>query len=125
DSLAGDWLAQTADPQPLFSALVAAAQRAELLVPALIGLQFLAAWLFAYCLLLLVASVASDGAKRGVLVLVAGTLSWWFALNPSAMPLGGLAYQYLLGDVFQPSSFGLLLLFAVPLAERGRSLLAV
>src|SRR5690606_9094106 len=61
----------------------------------------------------------------GVLVLVAGTLSWWFALNPSAMPLGGLAYQYLLGDVFQPSSFGLLLLFAVPLAERGRSLLAV
>jgi hypothetical protein len=133
--LHADWLAQTADPTPVFSALVA------------ITAGFLHPWAFhiyyallmgayaASAFVLFVSVLGADAARRRWPVFVAlfvavhaALLRWgsyqWLGLDYPWYLQGGLAGQYLLGAMFQPSSFGVLLLVAIALFVRGRPLLA-
>jgi hypothetical protein len=132
--LANDWLANTRDPTPVFSALVAFTAR--FLHPA--------AFYFYYALLL----GAYAAALLGLFAVVAGTTLWrrwpiFLALvcaTHAALPrwasyrlLGddypwflqaGVAGQYVLGATLQPSAFGVLLVGAVTLFVRGWPFLA-
>jgi len=128
--LAQDWLAQTRDPTPLFSALVAA------------GYRYLGEWSFqaAYFLLLmgyflsvrwLVAALPGLPDTRAFrLVFAAGfTATHAAALRVIAVKLTGVDYpwylqagvanQYLLGTGLQPSAFGTLLLTATAAFANG------
>jgi hypothetical protein len=130
-----DWLANTRDPTPVFSALVALTAR------------FLHPWVFyLYYALLLGAYVAAmlglftwlvgpTPAKRRWPVFVALLLvahaalpRWcsyrWLGLDYPWYFQAGVAGQYLLGAMFQPSTFGVLLVVAVCLFVRGRPWLA-
>jgi hypothetical protein len=133
--LSHDWLAQTRDPTPLFSALVAA------------GYRYLGEWSFqaAYFLLLmgyflsarwLVAALPGWPAPRSVrLVFAAGfTAAHAAVVRLLAVHLSGVDYpwylqagvanQYLLGPGLQPSALGTLLLTAVAAFAHGRAILA-
>jgi hypothetical protein len=134
-SLAEDWLANTLDPTPVFSALV----------------EFTAShfepWLFhAYHALLLTAYAAAlfgvfvalagrETASRrwplfaALLVLVHSAAARWasYRLFNEDYPWflqAGVAGQYVLGAMFQPSAFGVLLVVAVALFALNRPLLA-
>src|SRR5262245_39248527 len=125
-----DWLANTVDPTPVFSTLVA------------VTATFLHPWAFhvyyallmgvyaASALLLFVSVVGDDTARRRWLVFVAlfvavhaALLRWgsyqWLDLDYPWYLQGGLAGQYLLGAMFQPSSFGVLLMLSIALFVRG------
>lgn len=122
--LASDWLAGTADPTPLFSLLVEATFRLgapwlfhlyalALAAVYLLALEAIAAHMLgprwtaaARALFLGAMTLLHSSALRFVVVRTAG---------PSAEYLfdGGLAGQRLLGPVFQPSMFGVLLLVAL------------
>jgi hypothetical protein len=131
-----DWLANTRDPTPLFSALVCLTLR-WLRFPALfyvyyaillgiyfstlyhlaareIDLQPRARRLVFWALFFLIHSAAF----RFVLSRTLGA-EWTYALE------GGLAGQRVLGSVFQPSSFGVLLLAAINLALQEKIALAL
>jgi hypothetical protein len=132
--LAHDWLANTCDPTPVFSVLVAAAYRVHpwLLQPAffllLMGYFLAARWLvaavpnfpgtraarIAFAALF---TAAHAGILRWASVQLTGTDYPWYLQ-------AGLAAQYLLGPGIQPSSFGVLLLAAVAAFAHGRPLLA-
>lgn len=130
-----DWLAKTRDPTPVFSALVAGTAR------------FLHPWAFyaylamvqgTYAVALLglfVAIAGKDVAARrwpvfaALLVLVhsAAVRCGSYRLLGQDYPYyfhGGLAGQYVLGGMFQPSVFGVLLLVAIVVFLRDRPLLA-
>lgn len=135
--LAEDWLANTADPTPLFSALVAATMalfRFEGLFYAyyviLMGVYFfslsgiietvfplrpapVARSLFVAAIILL----HSAGLRFLLLRLFGGDWTYLFE--------GGVAGQRLLGPVFQPSAFGVFLLLSIYLYLRGRPVWAV
>lgn len=133
--LPNDWLANTRDPTPLFSALVAFTHR------------YLHDWFFyAYYVLIqgiyflslcaIAKRVAGDSANTrfsvgfmALFLLLHSALLRW----ASARVLGvdypwyfqaGVAGQYVLGPVFQPSVFGVLLILSICLFQRDRSLLA-
>lgn len=130
-----DWLANTADPTPLFSALVAFTVR--YLHPAifhvyhavilgayavamlglfdfLVGRQIAARrWPLFAVLLVAVHSAAARWASYRLLGL---DYPWYFQ--------AGVAGQYLLGGMLQPSAFGALLVVAMCLFVRGRPFLA-
>lgn len=131
-----DWLANTRDPTPLFSALVCLTLR-WFHFPALfygyyalllgsyvytlhnlasreVDLQPRARRLVFWALFFLIHSAAF----RFVLSRTLGA-EWTYALE------GGLANQRLLGIVFQPSSFGVLLLAAINLALQEKIALAL
>jgi hypothetical protein len=133
--LARDWLAQTLDPTPVFSALVAFTAR------------YLHPWLFyIYCGLLFGVYAASMVGLFVWCVDVPSAKGRWpvfvalFLLVHAALPrwcsyhwLGrdypwylqaGVAGQYVLGCMFQPSTFGVLLIAAITLFVRQRVLLA-
>ncbi len=133
--LRDDWLARTLDPTPVFTALVA------------FTAAYLHPWLFyAYHALMLGAyAVACLGlfdvlagrtmaARRCplfalLLVLVHSAAARWcsYRLFGQDYPWyfqAGVAGQYVLGAMFQPSVFGVLLVLAVCLFARGRPLLA-
>jgi hypothetical protein len=131
-----DWLANTADPTPIFSALVAA-------TASVLPVEF---FHFEYALLLAVYAAALLGlfvalagpelaARRwpaflALLVLVHSALARWlsyrlFALDYPWYFQSGVAGQYVLGAMFQPSTFGILLVAAVCLFARGRDVAAV
>jgi hypothetical protein len=135
DLLAKDWLAGTLDPTPVFSGLVALTAR------------FLHPWAFhVYHALLLGAYAAAlvglfftvagerTAARRwpvfvALLVAVHAALTRWlsyrlFGLDYPWYLQTGLATQYVLGAMFQPSVFGVLLVMAVCLFVRGRPFLA-
>ncbi len=130
-----DWLANTQDPTPVFSALVAGTVR------------FLHPWaFFAYLALLegvyaaallglFVAIAGKDRAARrwpvfaGLLVLVHSAAIRWGSYQVLGQDYpyylqGGLAGQYVLGGMLQPSVFGVLLLAAICVFVHGRPLLA-
>ncbi|MCI0463303.1 MAG: hypothetical protein L0Z62_40670 [Gemmataceae bacterium] len=130
-----DWLANTLDPTPLFSALVAFTAR------------FLHPWCFhAYYGLLLAAYAAAllglfaalaggpVAARRwpvfaALLVLVhAAAIRWcsyhWLGQDYPWYLQAGVAGQYILGGMFQPSVFGILLVVAISLFVWDRPLLA-
>jgi hypothetical protein len=133
--LRDDWLAGTLDPTPLFSGLVA------------FTATFLHPWAFhVYHALLLGAYAAAllglfvtvvgeqTAARRwpvfvALLVAVHSGLARWlsyrlFGLDYPWYLQAGLATQYVLGAMFQPSVFGVFLVVAVCLFVRGRPLLA-
>ena len=136
DGLLGeDWLASTADPTPAFSALVALTARylsplAFYLYHALLLGAYGAAMLGLFAdlagpekaerrwLLFLVLFVAVHSALARWLSyrLVGFDYPWFFQ--------AGVAGQYLLGAMLQPSFFGVLLVVAVCLFARGRPYLA-
>jgi hypothetical protein len=130
-----DWLATTLDPTPVFSLLVEGTIR--LLGPWAFYLEY--AFLMGVYLLALADIVSTcmsvDRTSAGRVWLMAGLVAlhsaalrfalarglgpdWEFVLE------GGVAGQRLLGQVLQPSSFGVGLVLAVALFLRGRSRLA-
>ncbi len=133
--LAEDWLANTLDPTPVFSGLVAFTAR------------FLHPWAFyvyhalllgAYAAAMLGLFVALAGepvaARRwpvflAALLAVHAAMARWlsYRLLGNDYPWflqSGVAGQYLLGAMLQPSVFGVLLVVAVCLFARGRPWLA-
>jgi hypothetical protein len=129
--LGRDWLAQTRDPTPLFSALVAAGYRhlgewsfqvayflilagyflgARWLVMALPGLPDTRAFRLAFAALFTAAHAA---VPRVLSVKLTGVDYPWYLQ-------AGVANQYLLGPGLQPSAFGTLLLAALAAFARGR-----
>jgi uncharacterized membrane protein len=129
--LSQDWLANTQDPTPVFSALVQASfawlgawsfylEYAILVALTLWSLYAVAGWLVpdltrpAHRLILLVAlTMLYSEAARFVL----SRLPW---SDAGDLFEGGVAGQRLLGQVFQPSVFGALLVTSVALFVRGR-----
>ncbi len=138
-----DWLANTLDPTPVFSTLVAGTAR------------FLHPWAFyvyhallqgAYAAALLGLFVAIVGPTGGLtprrspvtrrwpvfaalLVLIQSAAIRWgsyhlFGQDYPYYLQGGLAGQYVLGGMLQPSVFGVLLIVAVSLFALGQPLLA-
>jgi hypothetical protein len=133
--LANDWLANTRDPTPVFSLLVTFTAR------------FLSPWIFHvyYALLqgiyaaamlgLFVFLVGKDVAARrwpvflGLFLLFHSAQARWCAFHwlEKDYPWyfqAGLAGQYILGPMFQPSTFGVLLVVAICLFVRGRPYVA-
>lgn len=134
--LSKDWLANTVDPVPVFSLLVK------------VTFSYLHEYLFyLYSLVLLgvyicsmlgivshTYKVNSSGVQylayfvviTGLHSPVLGSLSLKLAgLDITQLLHNGLAGQYLLGPVFQPSMFGVLLLLSLYLFLRGKSFLAI
>lgn len=131
--LAEDWLARTADPIPLFSGLVYLTR------------TVLGEWAFYLWHVLLVAvygfalvSIVERTEPRaraarpyympllalihaGLVIFLGGKLLGW---NPGLLH-AGLAAQYVLGDILQPSLFGVFLLLSIALFLGGRPLAAV
>lgn len=132
--LADDWLANTRDPTPLFSALVAGAFAVHpwLLQPAYFAL------LMSYFLAVrwLVAAVphapdtrAARVAFAALFTLAHAALPRWLSVQAVGVDYpwylqAGVAAQYLLGPGLQPSAFGVLLAFALAAFAHGRSVLA-
>jgi hypothetical protein len=134
--LSEDWLANTSDPTPVFSALIAVTAR--YLHPWLFyGYYALLMALYAGALLLLFWVLAGpDFAEQRwpiflmLLVLVHSAAARWlsFRLLGKDYPWylqSGVAGQYVLGAMFQPSTFGVLLVAAVALFARGWDITAV
>lgn len=131
-----DWLANTLDPTPVFSALVAWTVR--LTHPWAFHLYYaLLQGAYAAALVgLFAAVVGSDLARNrwpvfvALLVLVhAAVVRWcsyrWLGLDCPWYFQAGLAGQYALGAMFQPSTFGTLLVVSACLFVRGHIWLAV
>jgi hypothetical protein len=130
-----DWLANTADPTPAFSALVAVTARHLPLWTFYVEHALLLGAYAAAMLGLFVRLAGPETARRrwplfaALLVIAhAGAVRWlsyrllgwdwpWFLQS-------GVAGQYLLGSMLQPSSFGVLLAVALCLFAHGRPLLA-
>lgn len=133
--LADDWLAGTADPFPVFSALVRATAGVW---EGLFHLHYVAI-LSLYFWVVVELAAGARGLKRwgeGYLVLaflvmslhsgVADYVGWHLTGgDPLSTLESGVAEQYLLGPVLQPSVFGVFLLLGILLHVRGRSRWAV
>jgi hypothetical protein len=133
--LSHDWLANTRDPTPVFSGLVAAGYAAfglgslHAMYFVLVMGYFLAAWALVTALpwgprtrparlaFAALFTAAHAAFLRVVSVRLTGTDYPWYLQ-------AGLANQYLLGPGLQPSTFGMLLLGAVAAFARGRPVLA-
>ena len=135
-SLELDWLANTVDPTPVFSTLVQLTFMLKL--PFLFHIYYLvllAVYLYSIWGLLLETLQADWDLLQRWVVLVALIAVHSFAFRYGLSRLlgqewrfileGGFAGQRLLGTVFQPSSFGVLLLLGMLLFIRGRRLLAI
>jgi hypothetical protein len=134
--LDADWLANTADPTPVFSWLVAATYRYlhpyafYVYYGVLFGIYFLS---MVSLFRLLVGNQDTLGMRLGfiaLLLLVHSALArWcsyrWFGLDYPWYFQAGVAGQYVLGAMFQPSAFGTLLILSIALFVRGRPLWAV
>lgn len=133
--LRADWLAQTRDPTPVFSALVTVTAR--FLPPATFHVYY--ALLLGACAAALFGLFAFLAGKDvfarrwpvfvALLVLVHAALPRWCSYRWLGQDYpwflqAGVAGQYVLGPVFQPSAFGALLVGAVCLFVRGRPFLA-
>lgn len=132
-----DWLANTLDPTPVFSTLVTLTVR--FLHPAAFHLYYaLLLGIYAAAMLGLFVTLAKDSGvylrRRpvfGALLLTThAALPRWcsYRLLGQDYPWflqAGVAGQYVLGPVLQPSAFGVLLVVAVCLFARGRPFVAV
>ena len=134
--LAQDWLANTADPTPVFSWLVEWTYR--LLPPAAFHIEYLllfAVYLAGLWLLADSAFGLHTSVRRTLLFLAIVVVLHSAALRVIQGRLlgetweylwdGGVAGQRLLGLVFQPSAFGVFLLLSLGLFVRGRAAWAV
>jgi hypothetical protein len=132
--LRDDWLASTHDPTPVFSGLVALTAR--LLHPLVFHLYYvLLMGAYAAAMLGVFAFLAGpDAQRRAPLFLVlfflvhAALVRWcsyrWLGSDYPWFLQAGVAGQYVLGPVLQPSSFGVLLVVAVSLFAWDRPLSA-
>lgn len=124
--LESDWLAGTLDPTPLFSALVAATARS--LPLAAFHLQYaLLQVIYAVSMLaIFVALVGTERAERRwpvFVLLFAGVhaaASRWSSFQLLGLDYpwylqAGVAGQYVLGAMYQPSTFGVLLVLSIAL----------
>lgn len=131
-----DWLANTRDPTPVFSTLVAFTAR--FLHPAIIYVEYaLLLGVYAAAMLgLFVAVAGAPTAARRWPVFVAlfvaahaALVRWssyrWLGFDYPWFLQAGVAGQYALGAMFQPSTFAALLVAAVCLFVRGRPVAAV
>jgi hypothetical protein len=136
-TLSNDWLAKTQDPTPVFSALLTFTYKAFNL-PALFYIYYaLLMGVYAYSLLgildklfhlraspnrllaaLTMILVVHSAALRAVLLLVKGG-DWAYLFD------GGVAGQRVLGSVFQPSVFAVLLVLSIFLFIKDRPIWAV
>jgi hypothetical protein len=129
-----DWLANTADPTPLFSLVVAGAYSLhEWLLQPMYFVQLMGYFLAARWL---VAAVPGFPNSRGVriafaalFIAVHAAILRWASIQLTGVDYpwyfqAGLAAQYLLGPGIQPSAFGVLLLAAVAAFAHGRVVLA-
>ncbi len=130
-----DWLANTADPTPLFSTLVTETVR-WLHPGAFYVYHALLMGIYAVALVGLFAWLAGDMAARRWLVFLAllvavhsGAARWGsYRLFGQDYPWhlqAGVAGQYVLGGMLQPSVFGVLLVLAIVLFARGQDFLAI
>lgn len=132
--LAGDWLAATADPTPLFSALVAGAYRTHPFALhaahfALLMGYFLAARGVARAVPGFPDTRAARVAFAALFTAAHAALLRWASVRLTGTDYpwylqAGVAAQYLLGPGVQPSAFGVLLLGACAALARGRAALA-
>jgi hypothetical protein len=132
--LSADWLAGTLDPTPVFTALVAFTAR--WLHPWAFHVYYaLLMGAYAAALLGVFAAVAGEqGARRWpvfvaqLVVVHSALVRWgsyrWLGQDYPWFLQAGVAGQYVLGAMFQPSTFGVLLVGAVCLFVRGRAFLA-
>jgi Domain of unknown function (DUF6798) len=131
-----DWLANTIDPTPLFSLLVAATVR--YLAPAAFYAYYVLIFgVYAASMVGLFSYLAGD---RDTPRLRVGFLALFLAIHSAVARLAsyrlvgvdypwyfqaGVAGQYVLGAMFQPSTFGVLLVLSACLFVRGRPYWAV
>ena len=133
--LRGDWLAKTVDPFPLFTRLV---EVTTYLNERLFYVyQILLLGVYAYAIIGIACVVTTVGhSVRTYLAFLAVftafhsallTQPTWYVMGikPFAFLQLGLAGQYLLGSVLQPSVFGVFLLLSILIFLRGRPVLAV
>src|SRR5262249_25753578 len=126
-----DWLANTADPTPVFSALVALTYR--FLHPAAFYLYYVLLFGVYSASLVGLFSYLAGGRDPprlrlpflALLLLVHSALArWcsyrWLDLDYPWYFQSGVAGQYVLGAMFQPSTFGVLLILSLYLFVRGR-----
>jgi hypothetical protein len=132
--LESDWLAGTLDPTPVFSALVAFTAR--YLHPWAFHVYYaLILGVYAAALLGLFCAVGGETATRRwpviaalIVAVHAAVVRWasfrWLRLDYPWYLQAGVAGQYVLGGMFQPSTFGALLVVSIALFARGRPYLA-
>jgi hypothetical protein len=129
--LGRDWLANTADPTPAFSALVELAYRAlgewpfHAAFVALLVVYFLSLWAIVAVLPFRPVTTAGRAALAAALIAVhAGIVRaasvWLVGVDYPWYLQAGVANQYLLGAGSQPSAFGVLLLAALAAFAHGR-----
>jgi hypothetical protein len=134
--LRDDWLVTTRDPTPVFTALVAFTAR--WLHPCAVYVYYaLLLGVYAAAMLALFAWLAGPEmtARRWPIFAAlfflfhAALPRWcayrWLGLDYPWYFQAGVASQYVLGAMFQPSTFGILMVVAVALFVRGRPWLAV
>lgn len=133
-ALAADWFARTVDPFPLFTAISAALMRIS---PTALHVAYALMLLtFGAALWLLVKAAAPGSgwpARTAVMAFLVLLHSMQVNFLAQGLPepwtpdfwTSGLASQYVLGPVWQPSVFGALLVLAVALAARRRFAAAV
>ncbi len=132
-----DWLANTPDPTPVFSALVNFTYRLTHL-PELFYLYYaLLMGIYIVSLLGIVSSIYALRSSRAkflsflALILLVHSAAWRFVIsrtlgvNWTYILEDGLADQRLLGPVFEPSAFAALLMFSIFLFIRRKPYLAV
>jgi hypothetical protein len=132
-----DWLANTPDPTPVFSALVALTYRLTHLSALFYIYYALLMGIYIFSLLGIVTSIYSLRSSRAkffgflALLILVHSAAWRFAISRS---LGvnwtyiledGLADQRLLGPVFEPSVFAALLMLSIYLFMQRKPYLAV
>ncbi len=134
-TLAEDWLANTADPTPVFSWLVELTCRLNAL-PLIYLYYGLLMGIYLFALIGIAETVFPQRPSRPLfvtflaLILLLHSAALRFLLtrllgaNWAYLFDGGLAGQRLLGAVFQPSVFGVFLLLSLYLYLRGRPVLA-
>jgi hypothetical protein len=134
--LPDDWLAGTADPTPAFSAAVAVTYRYlteecfYIAYALLLGLYLLAMTGIFRSVAGRPVSLAEYGCFAALVILTHAALLRWLSWRVLGNDYPwflqcGLAGQYVLGPVLQPSTFGVLLLVSVACFVNGRPFLAV
>ena len=132
-----DWLANTLDPTPVFSLIVALTQQYLQLAPLYYLFYAVLMGIYLFSVLGIVSMVFDMRSSKGVYLLYLSLLiiihsaalrfifSRTLGVNWTYILEDGVADQRLLGTVFQPSTFGVLLVFSIYLFLRGRPYLAV
>ena len=133
-TLAEDWLARTADPTPIFSGIVALIVRWT--DPSLLhAVQTLLLAIYAGALVSIFGSIADEGRRSRWPIFLAGAAivhsaaARWLSYRLFGQDFpwyfqAGVAGQYILGAMLQPSVFGVLLMASIALFLRSRPIAA-